>query len=79
MFLFQTYPEPHPLSSLHKRSLQPATVLKETLHHGCFSLFKNCTDGTKFHKASHIEKHILALSFHKLSTETLKASTEILR
>ena len=45
---------------------------------GVFHFFK-IENGTKFHKASHIEKRILGLSFHKLSTETLKASTEILR
>ena len=29
-------------------------LLKETLFHGCFSRFLNCTNGTKSRKASHI-------------------------
>ena len=52
--------------------LQPVTVLKVTLLHGC------CTNGTKWRKASHIEKSLLALFFHRPSTETLKASAEVL-
>ena len=37
--------------------LQPATLLKVTLMHECFSRFLNCTNGTKSRKASHmIEK-----------------------
>ena len=31
---------------------QPPTLLKETLPHGYFSRFLNCTNGTKFHNAS---------------------------
>ena len=38
--------------------LQPATLLKVTLMHECFSRFLNCTNGTKSRKASHmIEKN----------------------
>ena len=29
-------------------------ILKVTLLNGCFSRFKNCTNGNKLHKASHI-------------------------
>ena len=35
--------------------LQPATLLKVTLLHGCFSRFLNCANGTKSRKTSHIE------------------------
>ena len=31
----------------------PATLLKVTLIHGCFSRFLNCTNGTKLRKTSH--------------------------
>ena len=31
----------------------PATLLKVTLLHGCFSQILNCTNGTKSHKTSH--------------------------
>ena len=31
--------------------LQPATLLKVTLFHGCFSRFLNCTHGTKARSA----------------------------
>ena len=34
--------------------LKPATLLKVTLLHGCFSRFLNCTNGTKSRKASQI-------------------------
>ena len=34
--------------------LQPATLLKVTLLHGCFARFLNCTNGTKSRNASHI-------------------------
>ena len=27
---------------------------KVTIHHGCFSRFLNCTNGTKLRKASHL-------------------------
>ena len=32
--------------------LVPVTLLKVTLHHGCFSRFLNCTNGTKSRNAS---------------------------
>ena len=34
--------------------LQPTTLLKATLLHGCFSRFLNYTNGTTPHKASHL-------------------------
>ena len=34
--------------------LKPATLLKLTLFHECFSRFLNCTNDTKSRKASHI-------------------------
>ena len=33
---------------------KPATLLKLTLLHGCFSRFLNCTNGTKSRNAPHI-------------------------
>ena len=45
------------LDILTKRKNQafykPATLLKLTLLHGCFSRFLNCTNGTKSRNASH--------------------------
>ena len=35
--------------------MEPATSLKVTLLHGCFSRFLNCTDGAKSRNASHIK------------------------
>ena len=35
-------------------ALQPATLLKLTLLHGCFSRFLNCTNATKLRNASQI-------------------------
>ena len=35
----------------------PATLLKVTLLHGCFSRFLNCTNGTKSRNASHVFKY----------------------
>ena len=37
-----------------KNELQPATLLKLTLLHGCFSRFLNCTNGIKSGNASQI-------------------------
>ena len=34
---------------------KPATLPTVTLLHGCFTRFLNCANGTKLHKASHIE------------------------
>ena len=34
--------------------LKPATLLKVTLFHGCFSRFLNCANDTKSRKASHM-------------------------
>ena len=34
--------------------LKPATLLKLTLFHWCFSRFLNCTNGTKSRNTSHI-------------------------
>ena len=46
--------------------LQPATLLKITLLHGCFSRFLNCTTGTKSRNPPHIwtlsPKYKMALS-----------------
>ena len=34
--------------------LKPATLLKLTLLHGCFSGFLSCINGAKSHKLSHM-------------------------
>ena len=59
-------------AKIHKRAsydlgaarimLQPATLLKVALHHGCFLRFLNCENGTKSHKASHLFHHSLVIS-----------------
>ena len=36
---------------------QPATLLKETILRGCFSLFLICANGTKLRKACHMNDH----------------------
>ena len=60
--------EKHLLRSVNFSSrLKPATLLKLTLVHGCFSRFSNCTDGTKSRNAPHI-----LLSVHTASILTLK-------
>ena len=38
----------------YKLNFKPATSLKLTLLHGCFSRFSNCINGTKSRNASHI-------------------------
>ena len=45
--------------------LQPATLLKSTLLHGCFSRVLSCTNGTKLRNASHV-------SYFVTSQKTLK-------
>ena len=40
--------------------LEPATLLKVTLLHGCFSRFFNFTDGIKLRNASHIFFQVIA-------------------
>ena len=37
--------------------LHPATLLKVTVLHRCFSRFLDCKNGTKPHKASHLYKY----------------------
>ena len=46
--------------------LKPATLLKVTLLHGCFSRFINRTNGTKSRKASHIVKDVKHQHCHKV-------------
>ena len=50
--------------------LEPATLLKVTLPHGCFSSFLNCTNGTKSRNAiSYLRWNMMELKaddyFHK--------------
>ena len=37
--------------------MKPATLLKVTLLHGCFSRFLNCTNSTKSRNAPHMSDH----------------------
>ena len=41
---------------INMRCVARLTLLKVALPHGCFLLFKNCTNGTKSSKTSHIKK-----------------------
>ena len=45
--------------------LKPATLLKVTLLHGCFSRFLNCTNGTKLRKTYFVS---IVLEISKLET-----------
>ena len=45
---------------------KPATLLKITLLHGCFSRFLNCTNGTKSYKASYLECRWSSSSFKRI-------------
>ena len=47
------------LKNTHEGVLQPATLLKLTLLHGCFSRFLNCTNGTKSRNASHMKLKLI--------------------
>ena len=52
----------------------PATLLKATLLHGCFSRFLNCTNGSKLRKASHI---ILKKNFKNRTIKCTAQKTSI--
>ena len=52
----------------------PATLLKATLFHGCFSRFLNCTNGSKLRKASHI---ILKKNFKNRTIKCTAQKTSI--
>ena len=53
--------------------LKPATLLKGTFLHGCFSSFLNCTNGTKFRTVSSIFKG----RFCKKKTQRLKLTKSL--
>ena len=42
------------LANVKNIKIQPATILKVTLHHGCFSRSLNCANYTKSLNASHM-------------------------
>ena len=44
--------------------LKPATLLKLTLLHGCFSRFLNCTNGTKSRNAPHLANLSKLINFY---------------
>ena len=46
--------EKHPWKRVNFSKLKPATLLKLTLFHGCFSRSLNFTNGAKSRNASHI-------------------------
>ena len=52
------------LTSLLKLALQPATLLKVALLHGCFLGFLNCTNGTKLGNAP--ETRIIIFVVHQI-------------
>ena len=45
-----------------EEEIQPATVLKVTLLHGCFSRYL-CTNGTKYAREASCKFHIVNLKF----------------
>ena len=53
---------------------EPATLLKVTLLHGCFSGFLNCTNGTKSRNASHMYVYFYLSIFSCLSVSLLNLS-----
>ena len=61
------------------KKLQAATSLKETLLHGCFSGFLNSTNGTKSHKASHMNSETDAQPVHveKIQTKQFLLSSKV--
>ena len=58
---------------LVKLQAKPATLLKVTLLHGCFSRFLNCTNGTKSCKVSDYNNNNFK-EIHHEKIETLKQS-----
>ena len=54
--------------------LKPATLLKVTVLHGCFSRFLNCKNGTKSRKTSHMmmTPHMFNLCFHANNKASIK-------
>ena len=58
--------------------LQLATLLKVTLPHGCFSLFLNCTNGTRLRKVSHISEIVFLCSCFPASFSEIDARNVIL-
>ena len=44
-----------------KHPWKPATLLKVTLLHGCFSRFLICTNGTKLRNASHMDLDLVEI------------------
>ena len=67
--------EKHPWRSVtfsKVAGFQPATLLKVTLLHECFSRFLNCTNGTKSSKTSHIQN----FHFFIIVSDKLKSSVK---
>ena len=57
-------------------SVEPATLLKVTLLHGCFSRFLNCTNGTKSYKASHMFHEFLRLYLYLCPSKQKEGTTK---
>ena len=54
--------------------LKPTLLLKESLLHGCFSYFQNCTNVTKSNKASHMlneDKMLEYVEINKFRRQTM--------
>ena len=47
-----------PMEEYYFCRLKPATLLKVTVLHGCFSRFLNCTNGTKSRNTPHIRSKV---------------------
>ena len=56
--------------------LKPATLLKVTLFHGCFSHFLNCTNGTNLRNTSHLV--LIARTLSCIITKKSKTTLQLL-
>ena len=61
---------------LVKLQAKPATLLKVTLVHGCFSRFLNCRNGAKSRNASHIDHHLVPVDYFVICPVGKKLSLE---
>ena len=63
--------EKHPWRNVNFSRLKPATLLKLTLLHGCFSCFLNCANDIKSRNASHLRP--CKLSMAKILAKIVRA------
>ena len=74
--------EKNPLRSATFSKVKPATLLKVTLLHGCFSRFLNRVNGTKSQKASQIScdsKSCCSQKFFRVLTEVYQHISSVIR